>query len=762
MRLESVFHFSFYFTLALASACLALPTTFFLSWMPVFFAGMMVVFALAWRREGVWVLSETAANHLGALIAVAAVGWIVWQMPRSENDLIAGGVNWPAGLLPHVGPLLMILLAVKLFRPKTLPDWWVLQTMGLMMVTLAAILADDQWFAPLLALYLASFLWCMALYYPVRERALAESSAGASKLPLFRAAPTSTPVPWRWGGLPRVAWWTSAVGAASFGLFLIAPRHGQSQWNARQLSALSPTTTRIGLEPGIDLNRTGTVELSDEPAFSVTVRDHAGRLQDPAHIRRWRQEVLEVYKFGRWHTLSQALELQLGEVSEPAPKPRLSAPPKLAPDQWLVEFHVKPRDAGGLVLAEPVDFILPVGFDSRMEERPYAGSFFSPVPGHDSYWIDVQGARRIHNYGQVIHVPNNDRWQPAPLISSKYARDLAQQKPPKGSLTDWTNALVDGLPALQGAAKAMLKQNQRLPDHLHSQVAEEFCRYLRDSGEYRYSLDLRRKKHGLDPTEDFLVNVKEGHCERFAGGLALMLRAVGIRCRVVRGYLGVETDEHGEGVVRKSSAHSWVQALVPDREADTWQWLTLDPTPAAADPDGALESWLRWCLENFLDLRTAWKQLIMEYTPEQQANVLDRALRAIVSKQGVFTCAAIVMAVATVRGGKRFSRRWSWAKLWKSKPVEAGPRPAPFFAALVRLLDRHGIGRPAPGQTPREYAAAATVELQNRPATRDLAQAPAQIVACLYRVRFGGQPFTRSEQVEIEQVLQSLQARLSM
>ena len=114
MRLESVFHFSFYFTLALASACLALPTTFFLSWMPYFFVGMMVVFALAWRREGVWVLSETAANHLGVLIAVAAVGWIVWQMPRSENDLISGGVNWPAGLLPHLGPLLMILLAVKL------------------------------------------------------------------------------------------------------------------------------------------------------------------------------------------------------------------------------------------------------------------------------------------------------------------------------------------------------------------------------------------------------------------------------------------------------------------------------------------------------------------------------------------------------------------------------------------------------------------------------------------------------------------------
>lgn len=761
MRLETVFHFSFYFTLALASACLALPTTFFLSWMPYFFAGMIVVFALAWRREGVWVLSETAANHLGILIAVASVGWIVWQMPRSENDLISGGVNWPAGLLPHVGPLLMILLAVKLFRPKTLPDWWVLQTMGLMMVTLAAILADDQWFAPLLALYLASFLWCMALYYPVRERALVQSAASASKVLLFRTAPAPTPLPWRWGGLPRVALWTAAVGAASFGLFLIAPRQGQSQWNARQLSALSPTTTKIGLEPGIDLNRTGTVELSDEPAFSVTVRDHAGRLQDPAHIRRWRQEVLERYQFGRWHTQSQALELQHGEVSEPAPKPRESAPPKLAPDQWLVEFHVKPRDAGGLVLAEPVDFKLSVGLDSRMEDRPYAGSFFSPIRGHDSFWIDVQGARRTHNYGQIIRVPIEDRWQPAPLVGDRYRRLLAEQAAPT-TLRDWTNAVVDRLPALQGAAKAMLKQSQRLPDHLHSQVAEEFCRYLRDSGEYRYSLELRRKKHGLDPTEDFLVNVKEGHCERFAGGLALMLRAVGIRCRVVRGYLGVETDERGEGVVRKSSAHSWVQALVPGREADTWQWLTLDPTPAGGDSDSALEGWLRWCLDNFLDLRTAWKQLIMEYTPEQQATVLDRTLRAMLSRQGLYTFAAIVMAVVTVRMGKRFSRSWSWARFWKSKPVDAGLRPTPFFAALVRLLDRHGIGRPAPGQTPREYAAVATAALRDRPATRNLAQAPEQIVACLYRVSFGGQPFTRSEQVEIEQVLQSLQARLSM
>jgi protein-glutamine gamma-glutamyltransferase len=762
MRLGTVFHFSFYFTLALASACLTLPTTFFLGWMPYFFVGMVALFALAWRREGVWVLSETAANHLGVFIALGAVGWILWQMPRSENDLVTSGVNWPAGLLPHLGPLLMILLAVKLFRPKKLPDWWVLQTMGLMMVTLAAILADDQWFAPLLALYLASFLWCMALYYPVRERALAQSPTHAAATPLFPAMPTSTPLPWRWGGLPRVAGWAAAVGAASFGLFLIAPRQGQSQWNARQLSAMSPTTTKIGIEPGIDLNLTGTVELSDDPAFSVTVRDRAGRLQDPSNIRRWRQEVLEIYGAGRWHTLSQALELLYGDVSEPAPKPRESAPPALAPDQWLVEFHVKPREAGGLVLAEPVDLSLGVGLDSRMEDKPYAGSFFSPDPGRDSFWTDVQGKGRTHNYGQVIRISVDDRWQPAPLVSAKYCKTLADQRAPF-DLVPWTRELLNRLPASQGAVQAFIQQRSVLPDHLHEQVAQELCQYLAESGEYRYSLELRRHEHRRDPTVDFLMNVKEGHCERFAGGLALMLRAVGIRCRVVRGYLGVETDEHGEGIVRKSRAHSWVQALVPGAEPDTWQWLTLDPTPASGETDGALEGWLRWCVDNLFDLRSAWKRLIMEYTPEQQATVLDRALHALLSKQGILTLATIGMAVLTVRAGKRVGRRWyGRARFWKTTPADARPTPMPFFAALVRLLERHGIGRPAPGQTPREYAAAATAALRNRPATRDLASAPEHLVVCLYRVRFGGQELSQTEQVEINHLLQSLRTQLSI
>ena len=98
-----------------------LPSAFFLPWLPIFVIGILGLLYVAWRHEGAWILSDTAANHLGVFIAVGAAGWILFQIPRSENDLIVGGVNWPAGLLPHLGPLLMILLIVKLFRPNACP-----------------------------------------------------------------------------------------------------------------------------------------------------------------------------------------------------------------------------------------------------------------------------------------------------------------------------------------------------------------------------------------------------------------------------------------------------------------------------------------------------------------------------------------------------------------------------------------------------------------------------------------------------------------
>src|SRR5262245_47000249 len=169
MSLATAFKLSFFVTLGLACACLALAESFFLWWMGYFLVGTLVLLAVAYRAQGRWALSADAANRLGMLIAIGSAFWILYNLPHSEEDLLAAEIPWPAGLLPHLGPLLILLLLVKLFRPKRLTDYWVIHTIGLMMVTLGCVLAAEPLFGVLVILYMAALLWSLALFYLVRE-----------------------------------------------------------------------------------------------------------------------------------------------------------------------------------------------------------------------------------------------------------------------------------------------------------------------------------------------------------------------------------------------------------------------------------------------------------------------------------------------------------------------------------------------------------------------------------------------------------------
>src|SRR5436190_16841357 len=100
MARTPVFHLSCYWTLGLATVCLGFAEMFFLGWMVWFLPATLVLVGLAWRYEGRWQLSESAANSIGVLIAFGMLGWIVFQLPRNDEDLLAAGVPWPAGLLP--------------------------------------------------------------------------------------------------------------------------------------------------------------------------------------------------------------------------------------------------------------------------------------------------------------------------------------------------------------------------------------------------------------------------------------------------------------------------------------------------------------------------------------------------------------------------------------------------------------------------------------------------------------------------------------
>ncbi|MEA2628216.1 MAG: hypothetical protein QOJ10_676 [Chloroflexota bacterium] len=97
--------------------------------------------------------------------------------------------------------------------------------------------------------------------------------------------------------------------------------------------------------------------------------------------------------------------------------------------------------------------------------------------------------------------------------------------------------------------------------------------YLRDSGNYKYNLDVRTPV-GQDPLDYFLFTSKQGYCEFFASAMGDMLRSLGIPTRLVNGFgPGTYDNTTNAWVVRGEDAHTWVESYFP-----TFGWIPFEPT----------------------------------------------------------------------------------------------------------------------------------------------------------------------------------------
>lgn len=100
---------------------------------------------------------------------------------------------------------------------------------------------------------------------------------------------------------------------------------------------------------------------------------------------------------------------------------------------------------------------------------------------------------------------------------------------------------------------------------------------------FTYSLQFKRPK-SKEPMLDFLLKNRQGHCEYFASGMALLARSLGFKARVVGGYLVHEYNEYGNYyIVRERNAHAWNEIWLPSANGKgPGRWETWDATP----PDG--------------------------------------------------------------------------------------------------------------------------------------------------------------------------------
>ncbi len=100
--------------------------------------------------------------------------------------------------------------------------------------------------------------------------------------------------------------------------------------------------------------------------------------------------------------------------------------------------------------------------------------------------------------------------------------------------------------------------------------------YFRN-GSYRYSTrDLPTGDMAID---QFVFDKKQGHCEFFASSFALLLRAAGVPCRLVGGYLGGEYNQlGGYYLVTDAKAHVWVEIYIKNSG-----WTRIDPSSFATN-----------------------------------------------------------------------------------------------------------------------------------------------------------------------------------
>jgi transglutaminase-like putative cysteine protease len=99
--------------------------------------------------------------------------------------------------------------------------------------------------------------------------------------------------------------------------------------------------------------------------------------------------------------------------------------------------------------------------------------------------------------------------------------------------------------------------------------------WFRSGGSFTYSTQ-NVKGSGMAALTDFLLKSKEGYCEQFATGMALLARIVGIPSRVGIGFLPGTAGKDGEYTVRMHDMHAW-----PELYFQGIGWVRFEPTPSA-------------------------------------------------------------------------------------------------------------------------------------------------------------------------------------
>jgi hypothetical protein len=729
-----------------------------------------------------WIELTTFSSNIAALIAMAAA-IIRFNTLAVEEQILA------------VADLLSYLQFILLFKTKTVHNYWLLAVVSFLQVSVAAALHTGLFFAVMLVGYLFIGVYFLTMFYLYREQQRYTAKSEMEPKPRvawFLVGSAATPhahgsqiqrEPAREQSRElsrRVADLGFGTIALAAFIFIVVPRIGQTQWNPTGI--VSART--VGFSSEINLTRVG--EIIEDPEIVLRLQFFDPETGEPYQVDGepyLRGTSVSFYEQGRWRRTQAS---NMGSAM-----PRVPG----GDQQGYIVQHVtiEPLSSSTLFACAPA-----------FTDEPLSGVVYNARSGR----IDRSESNRTRRFTYDLLTPafrNHRQTDFVPVMEMLTNLDVFLRLPE-------ARDGIDPLDRLKAQAAAVTAD---IPATDPVRRAKALESYLRDSGRFQYTLQGPERPEGVDPLEDFVARNPRGHCEYFAGALALMLRSQGIPARVVLGYRGGDWNVVGGFYqMRQLNAHSWVEAYLPpsDGLGDRFDsaelkrsaqlngaWLQLDPTTsfevtAAAAGDsrwGELKQvvdYLRFLWNNYVVGMDAAKQQDAVYLPlvtwtnetfqelsepetwlgwyRAARNWLDALVRLpfdvpLFGRRGgllLISCIAAAWAMGLAVYLVRRRRRRKLAA--KTGGRDVGAPPIDFYVRLEAALEQRKLVRTAE-QTQREFVQAACGELAESPATRGVAQLPRRIVEAFYRVRFGGRTLDAAELSDVEQALSALNAALA-
>lgn len=484
-------------------------------------------------------------------------------------EIFVGNLNTIVAL----GHYLILIQLCKLFEQKTNRDYVQILTMsGLMMLT-AAIRCDQIWFALTFLVYLT--LVCYTTMVFTLKRGL-DAAAGA------RLATESGPM-----APHKVAWnvirgWPAHVLrryviiilivmlSVGIAMFLVAPRASRAQ---SSFFSKPQAKTNVGLGNSVKLGDVKKVYLSDRIVMNV----HTDRTAINSYLRG---KVFYRYANSSWTGSARLLgEHQVAfpgeQILDGAIVHEISMIPEFLPTVFVSPNVMYVTCATGKILASVDGLSMSV---ERCPDRPIKYRTYTLGQSLNDfqkrYHENLSRRRAIQAIAMCGQIPLPDR-----------VRELAE---------DWCEDLLE---------KRSNQPDRR--DHFDRAIAGRIAQQLRKR--CTYTLDLSNCNPGIDGVEDFLFNMKHGHCEYFASALTVMCRALDVHARLATGFHISAAEKSTEGyVVRERDAHAWTEVFTPSNG-----WTIFEATPSTRYV--ASQSWKAFLTDFWESVKFFWYENVAGY-----------------------------------------------------------------------------------------------------------------------------------------------------